>query len=313
MRRFIAVLASALVLPLALAAVAGAHHHKPHHEQRVVPVMGTVVSTDAAAGSFVANVYDRGSGYVDPLAKTQRSTTQVTITTDSNTRVRVNGRSGSVADMSAGDRFVALFSGSPGGSVQSLVANPALAVMDHTPPKPHQLYAFVGTVTGVDVAGGTVTVDVTRSLPSGLVPAGSPPVSFTVGADTLVLGRSSAHGLLGGSLGDVSVGDLVAGGLVADAGESLAQVESTPLKVLLDLPALSGGSSSSGRSAGALHRAMSLLGGHASGPGGRGHASGRGGHASGRGGHARSHKSSKHNKHSAHHRSHGRRKPARRA
>ncbi len=185
------------------------------------------------------------------------TTTQVTITTDSNTRMRVNDGSASVADMSPGDQFVALFTGSPGDSIDTLVTNPALAVFDRAAPKAHQLYAFVGTVTATDTVGGTVTVNVTRSLPADLVPAGSSPIPFTVGLQTLVLGGTSAS-LFGGSLGDVSVGDIVAGGVAGDAGETLAQVESSPLKVLLDLPAPAGGST--GAQTGALNRALSLLG-----------------------------------------------------
>ena len=126
----------------------------------VVPVVGTVVSTDAASGSFVANAFvapsqgeDNQFGGDDDFPGPTPTTTQVTITTDSNTHMRVNDGSGTVADMSPGDQFVALFTGSPGDSIDTLVANPALAVFDRSAPEhqhqqqQHQLYAFVGTVT----------------------------------------------------------------------------------------------------------------------------------------------------------------------
>jgi hypothetical protein len=162
------------------------------------------------------------------------TTTPVVITPGATTLVLVNGQPHGA--VSAGDKFLALYSGSPTDSIQALTAGTPLAIFDHTPPKPKQLYAFVGTVTGVDTTAGTVTVKVSNSLPSTLVPAGSPAVPFTVGSDTLVLGGSNAGGLFGGSLGNVSPGDIVAGGLVAPEGDTLAQVEALPLKILLDIP-----------------------------------------------------------------------------
>jgi hypothetical protein len=108
-----------------------------------------------------------------------------------------------------------------------------------------------------------VTVSVTRSLPGDLVPSGSGPATFTVSASTLVLGGSGAGGLFGGSLADVSVGDMVAGGLVGDAGQTLSQVEATPLRVLLDLPAsapATSGTPVTATNAQALNRALALLG-----------------------------------------------------
>ena len=140
---------------------------------------------------------------------------------DSSTRIALNGQPSTVGGLAAGDRFVSLFSGSSSDTIQTLTANPALAVFAHTPPTPKQLYAFVGTVTGTSgtTAPGTVTVTVADSYPSGFF---SSPATLTVGANTLILGGSSStgNGLFGGSLGDVSVGDTVAGVLVAPAGET---------------------------------------------------------------------------------------------
>jgi hypothetical protein len=165
------------------------------------------------------------------------STTPVTITTDGATTFRVDGQDGTISNLSPGQRFVALFTGSPGDSLQTLVSSPALAVYAHSPEEQRQLYAFVGTVSGVNAGAGTVTVQVTNSLPAGLVPASSNPATFTVSSSTMVLGGSATNGLLGGSVSDVAVGDVVAGGLVGPAGETLSQVESSPLQVLIDFPA----------------------------------------------------------------------------
>ena len=85
-----------------------------------------------------------------------------------------------------------------------------------------------------------MTVNVSDSPPSGLVPAASNPATFTVSDSMLVLGgTSSTNGLFGRSLSDVASGDLVAGGLVGRAGETLSEVESTPLQVLIDFPSSS--------------------------------------------------------------------------
>ena len=259
-------------LPLAIGpAVASAHDNRPGNGGSLTPIVsvaGTVVSTDAANGTFVADAFvlaprsgtghrehgssGRSSRFGGDSSFTRRSAhepmtaptamTQVTITTDSGTKLKLNHQDGTVGDLVAGDRFVARLSGSPGDSIQTLVSNPALRVSASTPPKAHQLYAFVGRVTAVDTTAGNVTVDVTRSRPSDLVPPGSAPLSFTVGSDTLIRRGTGLRRLLGASLGDVSVGDIVAGGVIGDSvigdsGLTLSQVESTPLKVLLDLPA----------------------------------------------------------------------------
>lgn len=202
----------------------------------------------------------RGSG-------TAPATTQVTINTTSATVFRVNGQTATISDLSQGQRFVALFNGSPGDTLQTIVSGAALAVYAHTPPAQRQLYAFVGRVTAVDTSSSpnTVTVDVTNSFPSSLVPAGSGPQTFTVSPDTMILGGSSSNGLEGGSLGDVTVGDVVAGGEIGAAGETLSQVEASPLGVLIDFPASSsssGSGSSSASQSAALHEALGLFGYH---------------------------------------------------
>jgi hypothetical protein len=260
-------------------------------------VAGTVVSVNATAGTIVAdayvltpptfigypghpgggagngNGYQRGQGWGQQgrlraqwsgsptTTPTTPATTQVTITTDpSTTRIALNGKPATVGDLAAGDRFVSLFSGSSSDTIQTLTANPALAVFAHTPPTPKQLYAFVGTVTGVSgtTAPGTVTVTVADSYPSGFF---SSPATLTVGANTLILGGSSStgNGLFGGSLGDVSVGDTVAGVLVAPAGETVAQVEALPLAALLDFPTV-GGSASPAAKQSALDSTLAMFG-----------------------------------------------------
>jgi hypothetical protein len=172
-----------------------------------------------------------------------------------------------VADMKAGDQFMALFSGSPTASITTLVGNLALAIFDRTPPPPKQVYAFVGTVTGTDTTNGTVTLTVTQSFPSGLAAANSS-VTLTVSSHTLILGGTSSTGF-GSTLANVSDGDIVAGGLIAPQGDTLTQVEALPLQILVDLPASSSSSSSSGSSSTtttsaakqkALKQALKLLG-----------------------------------------------------
>jgi hypothetical protein len=192
-------------------------------------------------------------------APTSPATTQVTITTNSNTRIALNGQPSTVGALAAGDRFVSLFSGSSSDTIQTLTANPAIAVFAHTPPTPKQLYAFVGTVTATSgtSAPGTVTVTVADSYPSGLFAS---PATFTVGPNTAILGGNSGNGgLFGGTLGDVSVGDTVAGALVAPAGQTAAQVEALPLAALLDFPT-AGGSATPAAKQSALDSTLAMFG-----------------------------------------------------
>jgi hypothetical protein len=141
--------------------------------------------------------------------------------------------------LAAGARFQAVFDGIAGSDVATLVANNrALTVTADAPP---QLYAFLGTVTAVTTAsagsGGTVSIDVTNSVPTEIASSASNPVTFRVGADTLILGGAGAGGLSVNSLSGVSVGDVVAGGLIVAAGDILSEVEGAPLRLLLDFPA----------------------------------------------------------------------------
>ncbi len=287
-----------------------------------VPVVGTVVSTDAGgnADSFVANAFvpgfaipmpwghdggnggdqssgggfgqmfgslfgslfslgsntglgsfmNGGSGLGSEFRTDLRShddgsgpaTTQVMITAGDATVVFVNGASGSVSGMSAGDEFIAFFDGSPGESITDLVQNAPLAIIDHTPPAPKALYAFVGTVSNVaatDDNDGTVTVDVQGAMPSSIASSGDS-VPLTVTTDTLILGGSSATGL-GSNLTDVSDNDIVVAGLVAPEGDTLSQIEALPLKVLLDIPVsqTSGETQSQAREK-ALKKALAMIG-----------------------------------------------------
>lgn len=277
----------------------------PRHGQPPTPVVavaGTITAVNSAAGSFTANAFiPTGEGFgqhhgqggfsgrggagtgdfhrdfappgsatapgtaTAPTPAAAPATTPVTITTNGSTTFRVNGHTATAADLAAGQRFVALLPGTPSESLQTLTASPALAVFAHTPPAARQLYAFVGTVTAVNATAGTVTVNVTNSVPNGLVPAGSGPATFTVSAATLVLGGPNPSGLFGGSLSDVAVGDVVAGGLVGTAGETLSQVEASPLQVLVDFPASAAPSTTTAAARRtsrqqALNRALSLFG-----------------------------------------------------
>lgn len=216
---------------------------------------------------------------------------QVTITTNSSTMIEVNGQKATISSLAAGDQFIATFpvpssstaptstaptSTSTGGvrrdwghgggiaplTLQEVVANPALAVFARTPPPPppkHQLYAFVGTVSAVDTTADTVTVSVSASIPSGFFTS---PATFTVSPDTLILGGNATGGLFGGTLSGVTVGDVVAGGEIGISGETAAQVEASPLRVLIDFPvsSTSTATTTATTKARALKKAEALLG-----------------------------------------------------
>lgn len=210
-------------------------------------IAGTIVSVNAGANSFVADAYELGGNDDRDLrgegdhatGNSSPRTIRVTITTNENTEFRVNDQMGTISSLAAGARFQAVFDGIAGSDVATLVANnPALTVTADAPP---QLYAFVGTVTAITRAstdsGGTVSIGVTNSVPTELASSASGPVTFRVGADTLILGGSGAGGLSVNSLDGVSVGDVVAGGLIVAGGDTLSQVEGAPLRLLLDFPA----------------------------------------------------------------------------
>lgn len=222
-----------------------------------------------------------GQGYEDPLGPghpyggpgdrhgpaSDSSTTPVTITPGSGTKIVLGGRFATLANLAAGDSFSATFRGSPSDSLSAITSNPPLLIVAKAAPK-RTLYAFVGTVTSTDTNAGTVTVDVVRTLPSSLAPAGSS-ASFTVDSSTLILGAGSGSSLLGDWLSDVQRGDIVAGGVEAAKGLSLGQLSALPLRLMLDLPVGTLGSSHRSSSAmakakvkaraGALKRALSLL------------------------------------------------------
>jgi hypothetical protein len=218
--------------------------------------------------------------------------TQVTITTNASTVFHVGGVSNpSISSLAANDRFRALFTGSPTSPIATITSTPALSVEAASAPKQHQLYAFVGTVKSTDTTAGTVTVTVAAALPSSLVASGTD-ATFTLGRSTLVLGGSSSSsssgsgsgssnsshsgfggfggfgGFSSGGIGNIAVGDMLAGGLIGNAGMTAAQVEAAPLMLVLDLPMASGSSSGStttaAAKAAALKRAELLLGGTAS-------------------------------------------------
>jgi hypothetical protein len=224
------------------------------------------LGSNTGLGSFMNGGSGLGSEFRSDLRSHDDgggpATTQVTITGGDSTVVFVNGASGTVSGMSAGDEFIAFFDGSPGESITDLVQNAPLAIIDHTPPKPKELYAFVGTVSNVtttDDNDGTVTVDVQGAMPSGIASSGDS-VPLTVTSDTLILGGSSTTGL-SSNLTDVSDNDIVVAGLVAPEGETLAQIEALPLKVLLDIPVsqTSGETQSQAREK-ALKKALAMIG-----------------------------------------------------
>ncbi len=177
---------------------------------------------------------------------TAQGTPGTTITTDSSTQVTIDGQPSSVANLAVGDYFSAEYSGTTSETLAQITAGIPLSIEAHSsmPGGPmwsgNTLYAFVGTVASTDTTAGTVTVNVTSSIPSALF-SGSD--TFTLGQRTIVLGNSSSS--LFGSLQNVSVGDVVAGGLIGPSGETANQVETQPLQLLVDFPVSSSGSTGS--------------------------------------------------------------------
>jgi hypothetical protein len=150
------------------------------------------------------------------------------------TKLTVKGSpNATIGSLMTGQHFIAVFSGSPTEGLTMLTASPALSIFAWpapTPPTTPSVYGFIGTVTATSTASDTVTVNVSMALPSGLVPSGSSPQTFTLNGGTHVITSSGGAS----TLSAVSVGDTVVGGLVAPSGETLAQIEATPLQLLLD-------------------------------------------------------------------------------
>lgn len=182
---------------------------------------------------------------------TEQGTPNTTITTDSNTKITIDGQTASVSQLAVGDRFEAVFDGTPSEPLATITATPALSLRAWAPPAQNALYAFVGTVSSTDTTAGSITVNVTASVPQGLFSGAD---TFTVGPQTLVLGNTS------GSLSGVSQNDVVAGWVTAPSGESASTVESTPLQGLVDFPTSSSSASATSASIRrAEHRAMRLV------------------------------------------------------
>lgn len=202
------------------------------------------VGGDYGYSGRVFSSHHRGRGTYTGAGTTTTPTTGVVITVDDNTKFDVDGnRSATASDLADGQKFVAVFDGSPStASLSSLP--PAVAVYARTVKVP---YGFVGTVASTDTTDtpNTITVDVTKSWPSGLFSGDD---VFTIGTDTRVMTMS------GKALTDVNVGDTVAGGVFAPAGQTAAQIEADPLKFLVDFPGTSSSSSSS-----SIHKAEAKL------------------------------------------------------
>ena len=154
-----AVIGLITVLSMALGtAVAQAHDHgpggagQPTTAINVVAVAGTVVSVDPTTSSFVAQAFvpageGGGWGSGDGVesgyggahggpgqvhgdwaggASATPATTQVTITTGPSTTFRVDGQTASLSQITAGQHFVALFTGGASDTLQTLVSSPAV-------------------------------------------------------------------------------------------------------------------------------------------------------------------------------------------
>lgn len=249
-------------------------------------VKGTVTAVNASAGTFTATVDVMNEGFdgghffngrgddgnnqgwgpgfrasdgfgarfhADQMSPTSTPTSgTVTITTNSSTKFDVNGNtSATIANLAAGDRFIATFAPSTsqgmssagvegrslrrshwdqGGSTPTVPTTPALSVIAESPP---QLYAFVGTVATTPTAlPGSLSVTVSQSLPAGLFTGTQ---TFQIGSQTLVFGGSLAA-FFGESASTptISANDVVVGGEINMGGLTAAQVEANPLQVLVD-------------------------------------------------------------------------------
>ncbi len=107
------------------------------------------------------------------------------------------------------------------------------------PPPKYGFYGFVGTVTAT--SSDSVSVSVTTSEPSALFSGAD---AFAIGPRTVVLGGSASAPF--GSISGVSVGDVVAGGLISQAGQTAAAIETDPLEFLIDFPASAAPTNSTG-------------------------------------------------------------------
>lgn len=185
-------------------------------------------------------------------APVSEGTPGTVITTDSSSQITIDGQTSAVSGLAVGDYFTAVYDGTPDESLPTITSTPALSIDAWAPLHGGSLYAFVGTVSSTDTAAGSVTVNVTSSIPNGLF---SGTDTFDVGAQTIVLGNS------GSSLAGVQTGDVVAGGVIAPSGEAAATVESMPLQVLVDFPRSPASSATTQQASIRLaeHRALKLL------------------------------------------------------
>jgi hypothetical protein len=178
--------------------------------------------------------------------------TTLTITTTSTTKFDVNGNSSAtIANLATGQKVIVMLA----APVSATGTNTALAVFARSP---QQLYAFVGTVSSTPAAGSTsLSVNVTSSLPSGVFTGAQ---TFTIGPSTLVIGGSA---MALGSLSGVAANDVVAGGVIAPAGETAAQVEANPLAVVVDFTSTPTGTMTAAKlkrmKTEALNRAVKML------------------------------------------------------
>lgn len=175
-------------------------------------------------GFGLGHVFGGRYGFASRHHTATKPTTGVQIQVDANTKFDVNGnKSATVSNLADGQKFVAVFAGSPStASLSSLP--PALDVYAKTVDR---TYSFSGTVKAASATTTpeTVTVSVARSEPKGL---------FT-GDDVFTVGTRTRISVRGHALTDVAVGDRVEGSLRAPAGDTATQLEALPLGSLIDL------------------------------------------------------------------------------
>ncbi len=233
---------------------------------------GTVVSVDATTGVVTANVKlprwlavpaevatpDVGSGSGDEYAvapepsgqrrgrgngrrsyasrasasSRERVVTRVALNTDADTLVIREGSEATVADLLAGDQIDVAIIADRSLTPAEILATPAWSIVAKAAIVQKILYGFAGKVTAIDLAAGTVTLDVKYATKSAraAIGAGTKSITFLTDTNTDVFKGGVAVGLA-----DIATGDLVGVGVRAAKGSTQEQLVATPARTVVAL------------------------------------------------------------------------------